>query len=101
MMIDSIDNYGLMTVTFSKPLAIPEDFFSSVAQEALKIEVEPSNESMKSLMGFTWETISFTVDKMEIQMIFKNAIHISADASQEDEIIVTVLDPLLFIEDKT
>lgn len=101
MTIDSIDNYGLMTVTFSKQFAVPEDFEARVAQEALKIEVEPSNESMKSLMGLTWETISFTTDTMEIQMIFENAIHISADASQEDEIFVTVLDPLLFVEDKT
>ena len=97
MTIDSIDNYGLMTVTFSQPFAIPEDFKESVTEEALKIEVEPSNESMKSLMGFTWKTISFIEDKMEIQMIFENAIHVSADASQEDEIFVTVLDPLLFV----
>ena len=31
MTIDSIDNYGLMTVTFSKPFAIPEDYEASVA----------------------------------------------------------------------
>ena len=65
---------------------------------ALEIVVEPYNPAMKSLMGLTWETVSFKEDVMQIQIFFEKAIHISADAVKQDEIIVTVLDPLVFLD---
>ena len=78
--IKSVSNTGLLTVTFTQSIIVPENY-SMFNQSVLKIEVKPSPDSQVENAGdlsiYNWKIVSLKSTVMKIQLNFTNPNKIS------------------------
>ena len=94
--IKSIDRYGVMTIAFTDRLIIPSNATKIVNETVFEIWVEPVGESLTPMLGFTWETVSFSESQLEIQLFFENAKYVSSDLEDLDLMKIKVKKPDYF-----
>jgi len=61
----------------------------------LDVRIEPGEESDPKNMVFTWRAVSQTATTLTLQLIFDDALYISAN-SIKDFLKITIVDPYMF-----
>ena len=95
--IDSVDKFGLLTISFSQSLIVPQDYETVIDTTVLDIETKPYSSSRKSLVGLTWEVDSYSEDQLVIQLIYDNAKYVSIDSQDWDTLDVKIYKPEFFV----
>jgi len=65
------------------------------AVPVLDVRIDPGEDSDPENLGFTWRAVSQTPTTLTIQLIFENALYISANPIK-DTLRITIVDPLMF-----
>ena len=97
MKIESITKFGKVKVLFSESFINPSNPTESVNVETLEIKLIPINPSTTSMLKFEWSLLSYSTTFMELQLTFKNPIFVSSDSKGRDILVLSIIEPNLFI----
>ena len=93
--------YGEVTIKFSEPLLVPTDAYEIINEDTLQIRVIPLEEPMTPMLNFKWTLSKFESDSAVLQIDFENPIYVSKSPRGRDDISLQVLEPNLFISEKS
>ena len=103
MFIDKISHKGLVIVKFSEGLKVVNLTTTPINETDILLEIVPSDpdEVDIEILKFTWIVESYTSDNMIIEITFENPVEISAHGKNNDELRLTVLNPVRFWSERT
>jgi hypothetical protein len=75
--IDSISQFGVLNIAFSADIIVPDNY-TTFNESVLKINIDPSPDSDKDLLGLYWNVTEITKLAMTIQITFDNPLSVSS-----------------------
>lgn len=88
--IRSIDESGLLTISFSEDMRASEDFVNSLSKlktkdglPAFTFKVVSGAFSDQAKLGYSWKVVTFGKRSLELQITFENPIYISMEEEPE------------------